>query len=51
VVLIFDYPLIKWAIGLAFGILFIWIAATFETRRDRISAFVQHWVVQLQSWD
>jgi hypothetical protein len=51
VVLIFDYPLIKWAIGLAFGIVFIWIAATFETRRDRISAFVQHWVVQLQSWD
>ena len=51
VVLIFDYPLIKWAIGLAFGIVFIWIAATFETRRDRISAFVQHWVVQLQSWN
>ena len=51
VVLIFDYPLIKWAIGLAFGIVFIWIAATFETRRDRISALVQHWVVQLQSWD
>ncbi|MEG5174244.1 hypothetical protein [Microcoleus sp. B3-D7] len=51
VVLIFDYPLIKWAIGLAFGIVFIWIAATFETRRDRISALVQHWVGQLQSWD
>ncbi len=51
VVLIFDYPLIKWAIGLAFGIVFIWIAATFETRRDRISAFVQHWVVQFQLWD
>ena len=51
VVLIFDYPLIKWAIGLAFGILFIWIAATFETRRDRIAAFVQHWVVQFQLWD
>ncbi|PSB38979.1 hypothetical protein C7B69_02720 [filamentous cyanobacterium Phorm 46] len=51
VVLIFEHPLIKWAIGLAFGILFIWIAATFETRRDRISAFVQHWVVQFQLWD
>jgi hypothetical protein len=51
VVLIFDYPLIKWAIGLAFGIVFIWIAATFETRRDRIAAFVQHWVMQLQFWD
>lgn len=51
VVLIFDYPLIKWAIGLAFGVVFIWIAATFETRRDRIAAFVQHWVVQLQSWE
>ncbi len=51
VVLIFEHPLIKWAIGLAFGIVFIWIAATFETRRDRISAFVQHWVVQLQLWD
>ncbi len=51
VVLIFDYPLIKWAIGLGFGIVFIWIAATFETRRDRIAAFVQHWIVQLQSWE
>jgi hypothetical protein len=51
VVLIFDYPLIKWAIGLAFGVLFIWIAATFETRRDRISAFVNHWIVQLQAWE
>jgi len=51
VVLIFDYPLIKWAIGLAFGIVFIWIAATFETRRDRITAFVQHWILQLQSWE
>jgi hypothetical protein len=51
VVLIFDYPLIKWAIGLGFGIVFIWIAATFETRRDRIFAFVQHWVIQLGSWD
>ncbi|MBE9096726.1 hypothetical protein [Tychonema sp. LEGE 07203] len=51
VVLIFDYPLIKWAIGLAFGIVFIWVAATFETRRDRISALVQHWVLQFQSWD
>jgi hypothetical protein len=51
VVLIFDYPLIKWAIGLAFGVVFIWIAATFETRRDRIAAFVQHWVVQLESWE
>ena len=51
VVLIFDYPLIKWAIGLAFGIVFIWIAATFETRRDRISAFVNYWIVQLESWE
>jgi len=51
VVLIFDHPLIKWAIGLAFGIVFIWIAATFETRRDRIVAFVQHWILQLQSWE
>ncbi len=51
VVLIFDYPLIKWAIGLAFGIVFIWIAATFETRRDRIATFVQHWIVQLQFWE
>ena len=51
VILIFEHPLIKWAIGLAFGIVFIWIAATFETRRDRIATWVQNWVGQLQSWE
>lgn len=51
VILIFDYPVIKWVIGLGFGIIFIWIAATFETRRDRISTLVQNWINQLQAWE
>ncbi|HLO52236.1 MAG TPA: hypothetical protein VK211_27800 [Kamptonema sp.] len=51
VILIFDYPFIKWVIGLGFGIIFIWIAATFETRRDRITSLVQHWITQLQTWE
>lgn len=51
VVLIFDYPFIKWVIGLAFGTAFIWIAATFETRRDRITLLIQQWITELQQWD
>ena len=51
VILIFDYPFIKWVIGLAFGIIFIWVAATFETRRDRITSLVQNWITQLQAWE
>ncbi|NEQ60447.1 MAG: DUF2157 domain-containing protein [Moorea sp. SIO4A1] len=42
-----DYPFSKWVVALFVGIGFIWIAATFETRRDQITA----WMNQFQSWE
>ncbi|MDJ1170383.1 hypothetical protein PMG71_13170 [Roseofilum sp. BLCC_M154] len=45
--LIFDYPFSKWLVALGVGISLIWIAATFETRRDQIQA----WFQELQHWE
>jgi hypothetical protein len=50
-ILIFEYPFSKWVIGLLVGIAFIWIAATFETRREQITALLRHWMSELQTWD
>jgi hypothetical protein len=50
-ILIFEYPFTKWMIGLLVGIALIWLAATFETRREQIKAFVQHWFRELEYWD
>jgi hypothetical protein len=33
------------------GIAFIWIAATFETRREQITAFLRNWITELENWD
>ncbi|MDB9519689.1 hypothetical protein PN466_22355 [Roseofilum reptotaenium CS-1145] len=46
-ILIFDYPFSKWLVALGVGITLIWIAATFETRRDQIQA----WFQELQHWE
>jgi hypothetical protein len=45
--LIFDYPFSKWLVALGAGISLIWIAATFETRREQIQA----WFQELQQWE
>ncbi len=50
-ILIFDYPFSKWVIGLFVGIAFIWIAATFETRREQITALLRSWMSELQTWE
>jgi hypothetical protein len=50
-VLIFEYPFSKWVVGLLAGIAFIWIAATFETRREQITALLRNWMDELQTWD
>jgi hypothetical protein len=50
-ILIFDYPFSKWVVGLLVGIAFIWIAATFETRREQITALLRNWITELQNWD
>jgi hypothetical protein len=50
-ILIFEYPLLKWMIGLAVGISLIWLAATFETRRQNVRALMENWLGQLNEWE
>ncbi len=45
------YSFLKWAIGLVVGIILIWIAATFETRREQIAALLEHWIGELENWE
>lgn len=51
VVLIGQYPFSKWVIGLTLGIFLIWLAATFETRREQVLALVRNWLQELEAWD
>lgn len=51
IVFIALYSLLKWIIGLCLGILLIWIAANFETRREQMNTLMQNWVTQLQQWE
>lgn len=51
VLLISTYPLLLWAVGIVLGLLFIWIAANFETRRSQMTTFVRHWVTTLEQWE
>jgi hypothetical protein len=46
-----DYSLVLWAIGIAVGLLLIWIAATFEARRSQINSLLQRWIVELDDWE
>lgn len=51
VILILEYSLLKWIIGLIMGLGFIWIAATFETRREQFSSFIRNWFMDLEEWE
>lgn len=51
VILSFLYPLLKWIIGLIAGLVFILIAASFETHRAQLSTLLQNWNAQLRSWE
>jgi hypothetical protein len=51
VILIFDYPLLKWIVGLLVGLSLLSIAGSFETRRTQLSALLQNWLAQLQEWE
>ncbi|TAD74954.1 MAG: hypothetical protein EA001_15035 [Oscillatoriales cyanobacterium] len=42
---------LKWLVGLAIGTGLIWVAATFETQRDRANALIQRWSDDLDRWD
>jgi len=51
VILSFTHPLIKWIVGLLIGICFIWIAASFETRREQLTSLVRNWLTELAEWE
>lgn len=46
-----NYSLLLWAIGIVVGLLFIWLAATFEARRSQMNALVQYWLTELANWE
>ncbi len=46
-----SYSLLLWAVGIVVGLLFIWIAATFEARRSQVSALVQYWLSEFERWE
>jgi hypothetical protein len=50
VILATVYSFLKWVIGLCIGILLIWVAANFETRREQVTTLMQNWFSQLQEW-
>ncbi len=50
-VLILEAPILKWIIGLLLGLGFIWIAATFETRREQFSVWLRNWLMDFETWD
>ncbi|MGB7412667.1 MAG: hypothetical protein WA902_00525 [Thermosynechococcaceae cyanobacterium] len=45
-----DQSFLLWAIGIVVGLLFIWVAATFEARRSQMTALLNYWVDELSSW-
>lgn len=49
VIFIFAYPLLKWIVGLLVGITFIWIAASFENRRNQITTLMRR-LTEFQEW-
>ena len=51
VVLILEAPVLKWIVGLVLGLSFIWIAATFETRREQFDLWIRNWVTDFETWD
>ena len=42
--------LVLWAMGIALGLVLIWVAATFEARRTQVTALLQYWVTELDKW-
>ncbi len=46
-----NESLALWAFGIALGLLLIWIAATFESRRSQVTALLDFWSTRLEQWD
>lgn len=51
VILISRYPFIKWVFGLIAGIIFIGMAANFETRSEQIKLILRNSRQQLREWE
>ncbi|MEM8504529.1 MAG: hypothetical protein AAF716_15405, partial [Cyanobacteria bacterium P01_D01_bin.1] len=43
--------LLLWAVGIVLGLAFIWVAATFESRRSQVSNRLSSWTSALETWD
>ncbi|MBD2677701.1 MULTISPECIES: DUF2157 domain-containing protein [Nostoc] len=46
-----QYSFLKWVVGLLVGILLIYIAANFETRRAQITSLIRNTIDELRSWE
>ncbi|MEB3230500.1 MAG: hypothetical protein VKJ64_05785 [Leptolyngbyaceae bacterium] len=46
-----QHPLQIWAVGIILGLGFIWVAATFEARRNQVNATLNYWRNELSSWE
>ena len=46
-----TYSLLLWAVGIVLGLVFIWIAATFESRRSQVTQLLDTWTAALETWD
>ncbi|BAY77272.1 hypothetical protein NIES25_37320 [Nostoc linckia NIES-25] len=46
-----QYSFLKWVVGLLVGILLIYIAANFETRRAQITFLIRNTIDQFQTWE
>ncbi|MEA5554714.1 DUF2157 domain-containing protein [Anabaena cylindrica UHCC 0172] len=46
-----SYSFLKWIVGLLVGILLIYIAANFETRRTQINIFIRNTINEFENWE
>ncbi|MFM6190916.1 hypothetical protein [Planktothrix sp.] len=45
------YSFMKWVISFMVGLILIWIAATFETRREQLITLWHNWMGELETWE
>ncbi|MEB3283019.1 MAG: hypothetical protein VKK42_29270 [Lyngbya sp.] len=45
------YSFFKWIVGFIVGLVLIWIAANFETRREQMVTALQNWIAELEEWE
>ncbi|MEL7244373.1 MAG: DUF2157 domain-containing protein, partial [Cyanobacteria bacterium J06573_2] len=51
VIFTFDYPFLKWVVGLLVGITLIFIAANFESRRQQLNVLINSINNELKEWE